>query len=197
MQQMGQGFLAGFAHLRGQLFGSLVELAGHLQRFLRRTTHGHKHGSQFGEVHNCLDCLEQILHWCRRNPVSRLRGFRLRVAWQCPRTPPWPRRPHGLLAGCPRYRASAETMVTFSTPTRVIGLLTSPPLLRVTGASPIAPSTSSPRMSRPKAVYCRSRNFASARQMKNWLPAESGSCERAIEMTPRTCDLSLNSAWIS
>ena len=32
--------------------------------------------------------------------------------------------------------------------------------------------------------------------MKNWLPAESGSCERAIESTPRSCDFLLNSALI-
>ncbi len=37
---------------------------------------------------------------------------------------------------------------------------------------------------------------ASPRQMKNWLPAESGSCERAIESTPRSCDFLLNSALI-
>ena len=32
--------------------------------------------------------------------------------------------------------------------------------------------------------------------MKNWLPAESGWAERAMEMTPRTWDLALNSALI-
>jgi len=45
-----------------------------------------------------------------------------------------------------------------------------------------------------KAVYFRSRNEASPRQMKNWLPAESGCCARAIEMTPRWWERSLNSA---
>src|ERR1044071_8827767 len=88
---------------------------------------------------------------------------------------------------------SAGTMEMLSTPTRALGLLISPPLFWVTGVSPMVPSTSSPRIRRPNAVYCRSRNFASPRQMKNWLPAELGSCERAIETTPRTCDWSLNS----
>ena len=43
--------------------------------------------------------------------------------------------------------------------------------------------TSSPLISSPKAVYWRSRNFASPWQRKNWLPAESGCAERAIEIT--------------
>ena len=47
-----------------------------------------------------------------------------------------------------------------------------------------------------KAVYWRSKNRASPRQMKNCEPAESGCWERAIERTPRTWGLALNSALI-
>src|SRR5437016_11280543 len=93
------------------------------------------------------------------------------------------------------YTESAAMILMFSTPTREVGLLCSPLFDDVTGVSPMARSTSSPLISWPNAVYCRSRNFASARQMKNWLPAETGCYERAIETTPRTCERSLNSAF--
>src|SRR6266545_1510539 len=39
------------------------------------------------------------------------------------------------------------------------------------GAPTIWSATSIPRTTRPKAVYCRSRNAESATQMKNWQPA--------------------------
>src|SRR5688572_5054178 len=90
----------------------------------------------------------------------------------------------------------AGAILMLSTPMRLVGLLCSPPPPRVVGVSPILPSTSSPLMTSPKAVYCLSRKRASARQMKNWLPAESGCCERAMERTPRTWGRSLNSALI-
>ena len=63
-----------------------------------------------------------------------------------------------------------------------------------TARSAMRSSTSSPFTTSPKAVYCRSRKRASPWQMKNWLPAESGCAERAMERTPRTCGLALNSA---
>src|SRR5262245_7447391 len=83
------------------------------------------------------------------------------------------------------FTALAATILMLSTLTRTVGLLGSPLALGATGVSPIFPSTSSPLLSLPNAVYCRSRKLASPRQMKNWLPAELGSCERAIESTPR------------
>src|SRR2546430_12103610 len=47
----------------------------------------------------------------------------------------------------------AGTISIFSTETRVVGLLFSPLLLDITGVSPNLPSTSSPLMSFPNAVY--------------------------------------------
>src|SRR5207249_2251572 len=79
----------------------------------------------------------------------------------------------------------ARAVRILSTFTRVSGLLFSPLLFVATGVSPILPNTSSPRMSFPKLVYFPSRKEASPRQMKNWLPAESGSFDRAMEITPR------------
>ena len=53
-----------------------------------------------------------------------------------------------------------------------------------------------PSVTLPNAVYWLSRcwQWSRPRQMKNWLPAEFGSCERAIESTPSWCSRSLNSA---
>ena len=57
-----------------------------------------------------------------------------------------------------------------------------------TGSPRFSASTCSmPDATLPHTVYCLSRNFASPKQMKNWLLAELGSLERAIEHTPRTC----------
>ena len=64
------------------------------------------------------------------------------------------------------------------------------------GVVAIFSSTSSPFVNFPKAVYLPSRKLGLPWQMKNWLPAESGSLERAIEMTPRSWWRSLNSALI-
>ena len=64
------------------------------------------------------------------------------------------------------------------------------------GAVTILSATSMPRTTRPKAVYWRSRKPESATQMKNCEPALFGSCERAIDTTPRLCGVSLNSALI-
>ena len=66
-----------------------------------------------------------------------------------------------------------------------MGVLFSPPPLFLVGTVAIFSSTSSPALSWPKAVYWRSRNFASPWQMKNWQPALSGCCARAMEITPR------------
>ena len=38
-----------------------------------------------------------------------------------------------------------------------------------------------PSITLPQTVYCRLRNGASSKQMKNWLSPESGFCARAIE----------------
>src|SRR5437588_6431897 len=95
--------------------------------------------------------------------------------------PTWNPAVHQYLAESP------GTILMLSTPTRVVGLLFSPPPEEVVATSPIFPSTSSPLIKQPKAVYWRSRNLASPRQIKNWLPAESGFWERAMERTPRTC----------
>src|SRR5439155_22306299 len=72
------------------------------------------------------------------------------------------------------FTESAGTIFTLSTATRLTGLLFSPPPPEVVGVSPSRASTSSPLITCPKAEYWRSRDFASARQMKNWLPAEAG-----------------------
>ena len=64
--------------------------------------------------------------------------------------------------------------MTLSSATRSTGVLRSLPLV---GTFAISSRTSSPETSSPNAVYCRSRNFASPWQMKNWLPAESGWAE--------------------
>ena len=77
----------------------------------------------------------------------------------------------------------AGTIVMLSTPTRTVGLLRSRPF-GPTGVSPIFIKTSSPLINLPNAVYWLSRLEAVPRQMKNWLPAESGLLERAIESTP-------------
>ena len=55
---------------------------------------------------------------------------------------------------------------------------------------------SMPEITSPNAVYAPSRWGAASKTMKNWLPAELGSAVRAIDSTPRTCDVSLNSASI-
>src|SRR5215204_872842 len=136
---MAHGLFVSAPRLFGQLLRPLVQLSGHLRRFLFRAAKTDE------------DCHEVVVH-------------------------------------------SAGTIRTDSTPIRLVGLLRSPPPPAVVGVSPMRASTSSPLTSSPKPVYWRSRNFASARQMKNWLPAESGSCDRAIEITPRTCERSLNSA---
>ena len=69
-------------------------------------------------------------------------------------------------------------------------------LVGLAGGSPllILSTFSMPSMTLPQTVYCLSRNRASSKQMKNWLLAEFGFCERAIEQTPRTCGSALNSA---
>src|SRR5213075_2325274 len=64
------------------------------------------------------------------------------------------------------------------------------------GGSPTgsASTCSMPLSTSPQTVYWRSRKFESAVTMKNWLLALSGSCERAIEATPRLCGALENSA---
>src|SRR5450432_856385 len=60
------------------------------------------------------------------------------------------------MTGVVRHRyftESAGTIFTLSSATRVVGLLDSPPMLRVTDVSPIFPRTSSPLINFPKAVY--------------------------------------------
>ena len=52
-----------------------------------------------------------------------------------------------------------------------------------------------PSVTLPHTVYWRSRKVASPKQMKNWLLAESGFCERAMEQTPRTCGSLENSCF--
>ena len=59
----------------------------------------------------------------------------------------------------------------------------------------IASATSWPDVTFPNAVYCRSRCGVSATQMKNWLPAESGSEDRAMPSVPFLKLASLNSAF--
>src|SRR6266498_1793841 len=95
-----------------------------------------------------------------------------------------------------QFTVLAGTILMLSMATRVSGLLASPFALGTTGVSPSLPRTSSPLISLPKAVYCPSSCGVGPRQMKNWEPAESGSAERDIEMTPRTCLRALNSALI-
>ena len=51
----------------------------------------------------------------------------------------------------------------------------------------IASTTSMPSVTLPNAAYCPSRCLASSCMMKNWLPAEFGELERAMESTPRLC----------
>ena len=88
-------------------------------------------------------------------------------------------------------------MDIFSMTTRSSGTLFSRPERSIfVGTLPIFFRTSSPAISFPNAVYFPSRNVASPRQMKNCEPAELGSLLRAIEMTPTTCLLVLNSAAI-
>src|SRR5204863_7562595 len=88
----------------------------------------------------------------------------------------------------------AGTSFTLSIATRVVGLLTSPCAFRSAGVSPIFSSTSPPLINLPNVVYCPSRRRTGARQMKNCEPAEFGSGPRAIEITPRSWEWSLNSA---
>ena len=69
-------------------------------------------------------------------------------------------------------------------------------LVGVAHGSPrlILSTFSMPSITLPQTVYCLSRKRASSKQMKNWLLALLGFCERAIEQTPRTCGSALNSA---
>lgn len=57
----------------------------------------------------------------------------------------------------------------------------------VRGGSPLGreSTASMPLVTFPQTVYFRSRKLASSKQMKNWLFAELGSLDRAIEQTPR------------
>ena len=48
----------------------------------------------------------------------------------------------------------------------------------------MASRVSSPSTSWPNAVYWLSKKLASPWQMKNWLPAELGSLERAMDKIP-------------
>ena len=54
---------------------------------------------------------------------------------------------------------------------------------------------SMPEVTSPQTVYCPSSHGQSAKQIKNWLSAESGIIERAIETVPRLCGVRLNSAF--
>src|SRR5215469_992819 len=58
----------------------------------------------------------------------------------------------------------------------------------------ILSTVSIPDVTFPKTVYFPSRNFESFNTMKNWEPALSGSCDLAIDNTPRECVFLLNSA---
>ena len=51
-----------------------------------------------------------------------------------------------------------------------------------------------PSITRPHAVYCRSRKLEGWKQMKNWQFAVSGALVRAMLTVPRRCGRSLNSA---
>src|SRR5262249_10330394 len=51
-----------------------------------------------------------------------------------------------------------------------------------------------PDVTFPKTVYFPSRNFESFNTMKNCEPALFGSCDLAIDNTPRECVFLLNSA---
>src|SRR6516225_7333344 len=51
-----------------------------------------------------------------------------------------------------------------------------------------------PSVTSPQTVYLPLRKGASAKQMKNWLSAESGDCARAIDTVPRRWGSLLNSA---
>src|SRR4029078_3693399 len=64
------------------------------------------------------------------------------------------------------------------------------------GGSPllILSTFSMPSITLPQTVYCLSRNDASSKQMKNWLFAELGLAERAIEETATTCGSAVDSA---
>src|ERR1019366_1096957 len=79
------------------------------------------------------------------------------------------------------FTESAGTILMLSTPMRLFGLSWG-----CVGVVAIFSSTSSPLISLPKAVYFPFRKLGAPWQMKNWLPAESGSFERAIEITPRS-----------
>src|SRR5580698_5610290 len=102
--------------------------------------------------------------------------------------------PEGWTPSTYYFTESAETILMLLTPTRLCGLLRSPPPPEPTGVLAIFFKTSSPLINRPKAVYWRSRNEASPSQIKNWEPAEFGSELRAMERTPDWCEWSLNSA---
>src|ERR1700722_4668591 len=79
----------------------------------------------------------------------------------------------------------ADLIVTSLTGRSLRSVFTSP-ILRTT-----ARLASSPAF--PKAVYCRSRWVCFPRQMKNCEPAELGSLVRAIDTTPNSCGVVLNS----
>src|SRR4051812_13181081 len=64
------------------------------------------------------------------------------------------------------------------------------------GGSPLgrASTCSMPSSTSPQTVYWPSRKRESSKQMKNWLLALFGFCERAIDAVPRTCGSRENSA---
>src|SRR5262249_10587370 len=76
-------------------------------------------------------------------------------------------------AGCDMAQRSAATL------SEVIrsGFCTGSPRL-------ILSTLSMPSTTLPQTVYCRSRNGASSKQIKNWLLALFGFCARAMEHTP-------------
>ena len=64
-----------------------------------------------------------------------------------------------------------------------------------TGSPRLILSTFSiPAVTLPQTVYWPLSHGESAKQMKNWLSAESGLCARAMETVPRTCFSPENSA---
>ena len=95
------------------------------------------------------------------------------------------------------HRISRNDLDALDTATRLVGLLLSPPVAHRSTwrvADLVEHVVAFDQF--PEGCVLMIEMVDAPRQMKNWLPAESGSAERAIERTPRSCGRSLNSALI-
>src|SRR5258706_13170659 len=161
---MRERFLISAALFRRKLPSPFIKLPRHLDCLFARTSQTYQGAREcFNFTHN--RCVSHNIDETRAASFGETiqRGTRRRPSLDC------------------YFTESAGTILMLSTPMRLLGRSGG-----WVGVVAIFSSTSSPLINLPKAVYCLSRNRGVPWQMKNWLPAESGSCERAMDRTPRS-----------